>query len=64
LNSLSLGISNFADSLGKRKDFLDTPAANFVAASPAPLSPEPNKNPRGAVWMIRVFRDFCTRFWR
>jgi hypothetical protein len=29
---LSLGISNFADSPGKRKDFLDTFGADFVAA--------------------------------
>jgi len=64
LNLLALGISNFADSRGKRKDFLDTYAANFVAGLPTGLYSEINTISRGAVWMIRVFRDFCTRFWR
>jgi hypothetical protein len=61
LDSVALGISNFADSPGKRKDFLDTFAADFVAAAPAGLYSEISTIPRGAEWMIRVSRDCCTR---
>lgn len=44
MNLLSLGIPNFPDSSVKRKDFLDTFAANLVAASRARFYSEPNRN--------------------
>lgn len=44
MNLLSLGIPNFADSPAKRKDFLDTSAADFVAASRARFYSERNAN--------------------
>ena len=61
MNLLSLGIPNFADSPAKRKDFLDTSAADFVAASRARFYSERNATFRGAVWTIRVSRECCTR---
>jgi hypothetical protein len=59
---LSLGFPNFADSRGKRKNFLDTSAADSVAGPSFGLYPEIDTIPRGAVWMIRVSRECCTRF--
>ena len=44
MNLLSLGISNFADSPGKRKDFLDTFPADLVATSWARSYSERNTN--------------------
>jgi hypothetical protein len=58
---VSLGFPNFADSLEKRKDFLDTSAADFVVTTSNGLYAEISTIPGGAAWMIRVSRDFCTR---
>lgn len=61
MNLLSPGISNFPDSSVKRKDFLDTLAADFVAACQVRSYPERNPSFGSAMWTIRVFRECCTR---
>ena len=44
MNLLSLGIPNFPDSWVKRKDFLDTLASDFVAASGVRFYSERDRN--------------------